>query len=477
MGEHISRAVFRQEVAAMTTTIGDRAVVLGGSMAGLLAARVLSEKFREVIVVERDPLPESATRRRGTPQDRHIHGLAARGQQVLDELFPGFTRDMQAQGVPVLDQLADARLYFSGHRLQQGTSGVTIVCASRPFLEAYVRTRVRALPAVTVLDCCNSVGLMTTDDRSRVVGARIFRRADGSTSEELEADLVVDATGRGSRLPVWLQDLGYEAPAEEKTPIRVGYATRIYSLASSALSPEHAVITAPTPQHPRGAGLSTLEGGRLLVTLMGILGDYPPTDPDGFLAFARSLQFPDVYDVIRDAEPLEDPVAARFPASTRHRYERLHAFPEGLLVTGDAVCSFNPIYGQGMTVAALDALAIRAHLEKNGRGRPQDYLRRIAKVIDIPWDMAAGGDLAYPGVEGIRTRKIRMGNAYIPRVAAAAEHNAAVGAAFLRVATMTRRPETLFSPAVSLRVLATALRLRTPFPRPMSHRFSSREPM
>lgn len=457
----------------MTMTIGDRAVVLGGSMAGLLAARVLADKYREVIVVERDPLPETATRRRGTPQDRHIHGLARRGQDVLDELFPGFTDDMKAQDVPVLDQLADARLYFSGHRLQQGRSGVTIVCASRPYLEAYVRTRVRALPAVTVLDRCNSVGLVTTDDRTRVVGARLFRRADGSASENLEADLVVDATGRGSRLPVWLRELGYDAPAEEKTPIRVGYATRIYSANSSTLSPEHAVINAPTPQHPRGAGLTILEGGRFLVTLMGILGDYPPTDPDGFLEFARTLQFPDVYDTIRDAEPVEDPVAARFPASTRHRYERLSAFPDGLLVTGDAVCSFNPIYGQGMTVAALDALAMRAHLAKNGQARPHDYLRRIAKVIDIPWDMAAGGDLAYPGVVGTRTRKIRMGNAYIPRVHAAAEHNAAVGAAFLRVAAMTRRPETLFAPNVSLRVLTAAMRAR--YPRRMSHRFSSRE--
>jgi flavin-dependent dehydrogenase len=200
-----------------------------------------------------------------------------------------------------------------------------------------------------------------------------------------------------------------------------------------------------------------LEGGRWLVTLGGILGDHPPLDPDGFLDFARSLRFPDIYETVRDAEPLDDPVSFRFPASVRHRYERLDRFPGGLLVVGDAVSSFNPVYGQGMSVAALEALALRRHLERGIAPRPRRFLRDLARVVDVPWDMAAGGDLVFPGVQGRRTLKVRLVSGYLARLHAAAAHDASLAGAFVRVAGLIARPESLLRPDVAVRVLRGSL--------------------
>jgi 2-polyprenyl-6-methoxyphenol hydroxylase-like FAD-dependent oxidoreductase len=437
----------------MNRQVGERAVVLGASMAGLLAAQVLSDSYGQVTVIDRDELPEASTHRRGVPHGRHLHALAAQGQQALEELFGGLTAELVAGGVPAGDILADTRLFFSGHRLRRAPTGLGLLCASRPFLEGRVRARVRALPNVRLVDRCDVVGLATTPDRLRVTGARLLRRADGSAEEVLGADLVVDATGRGARTPAWLEALGYPRPPAAQVRVGLGYATRIYRLPPDALGGDLAVLQAATPRHPRAGALQVLEGHRWMVTLAGILGDHPPTDPVGFLDFARSLRFPDIYQAVRDAEPLDDPVAFRFPASVRHRYEKLHRFPDGLLVMGDAVASFNPIYGQGMSVAALEALALRRHLEHGTAPRPRRWFRELARVVDVPWDIAAGGDLVFPGVQGRRTAKVRLVSAYLARLHAAAAHDADLAAAFLRVAGLVAPPGSLLRPGVAARVL------------------------
>ena len=437
----------------MHKQIGNSAVVLGGSLAGLLAARVLADAYTQVTVIDRDELPEASVHRRGVPQGRHAHGLLARGQQGLEELFPGLTAELVSQGVPCGDMLGSTRLYFSGYRLRQANSGLVALFVSRPFLEGHVRARVRALPNVTFLDRCTIVGLATTHDKRRVAGARVVRQADGSAEEEVSADLVIDATGRGSRTPVWLEALGYAPPEEEQVQIGLGYATGTYRLRRGALGGDLAVLQAATPEHPRTGALQVLEGDRWMLTLGGILGDYPPTNPAGFLDFARSLRFPDIYETVRDAEPLDDPVPFRFPASVRQRYERLRRFPDGFLVMGDAMCSFNPVYGQGMSVAALEALQLRRHLERGIEPQPRRFFRDIARVVDVPWDMAAGGDLVFPGVQGRRTPKVRLLSAYLTRLHAAAVYDASLGSAFIRVAGLVAPPESLLRPDVALRVL------------------------
>jgi 2-polyprenyl-6-methoxyphenol hydroxylase-like FAD-dependent oxidoreductase len=415
-------------------------------MAGLLAARVLSETYRKVTLIDRDVLPEIGVHRRGVPHGRHLHAVQPRGREVLEELFPGFTAGAVQAGAQTGDGLGTLRLVLSGHRLRQADVGRLGLFVSRPFLEGRVRARVRALRGVTFVEGTDILGLTTTPDRRRVTGTTVH----GPDGRQLQitADLVVDATGRGSRTPVWLQEWGYQRPVEDRVDIGLGYATRTFQLRPGATGHDKFIGIGGTLDNPRIGGLGAVEGGRHILTLGGILGDYPPTDPAGFDAFTASLPFPDITEAIEGAQPLDD----RFPASVRHRYERLREFPDGLLVIGDAVSSFNPIYGQGMTVAANQAMALRRLLVRNTDPSPRQYFRLIAKTVDPPWDIAVGADLAFPDVPGTRTVKVRLVNAYIRRLQAAAVHDAALSAAFARVLGLIDRPEGLLRPDRALRV-------------------------
>jgi 2-polyprenyl-6-methoxyphenol hydroxylase-like FAD-dependent oxidoreductase len=430
-----------------------RAVVIGGSMAGLLAARVLADAYAEVTVIDRDRLPACPEHRQGVPQAHHAHALLARGQQALEELFPGITVELATRGAPTGDMLRDARLHFSGHRLVQAMSGMVFVSASRILLEDEVRRRVRKLPGVTFAPSSDVVGLTTAPGGKRVTGVRALRRTDGSAAEVHNGDLVIDAAGRGSRAPAWLETLGFGRPDEDRLPIDLHYTSRRYRLGSDALAGDFGSVQAATPANPRAGVLARLEGDQWLLTLAGILGDRPPTDPDGLLAFAQSLSFSDIYEAIRNAEPLDDPVTFRFPASVRHRYERLTRLPDGLLPLGDSMCTFNPVYGQGMTVAAEQALVLQRHLRRTGPLPTRGIVRDFARVVDGAWEMARGADLAIPAVPGRRPRAQRLMAAYIARLHAAAAHDARLATAFVRVSGMVDGPAALLRPRVALRVL------------------------
>jgi 2-polyprenyl-6-methoxyphenol hydroxylase-like FAD-dependent oxidoreductase len=430
----------------------DHAVVLGGSISGLLAARVLADIFAEVTILDRDPLPPGPGSRRGVPQARHIHALLARGQQVLEELFPGLTAELVAHGAPMADMLADARLLFGGHRLARAETGLSVVSASRGLIEDRIRARVRAHGAVRFAPPCDVAGLRASRDGRRIDGVRLLRRADASAEETLDADLVVDATGRGTRTSRWLEALGFDRPEQDELRVDVGYATRRYTLSAEALQGDVACVHGPTPEQLRGGALARLEGDTWMLTLFGLLGDHPPKDPADFDAFARSLRFPDLYDATAAGEPLDDPVAFRFPANVRRRYERMRRFPDGLLVVGDALCSFNPIYGQGMTVAALHALTLRDHLRHGAAPSTRSTLRALARVNDAPWELALGADLSLPAVYGPRPPRRRIANAYMRRLLAAAATDPELAKAFVRVTGLIDPPQRLLAPATVLRV-------------------------
>jgi len=437
----------------MSDRTNDHAIVLGGSIAGLLAARVLAEAYRQVTVVDRDELAPGSQARRGAAQGRHIHALLARGQQVLEQLFPDLTAELVAHGAPSGDLLGDVRLLLGGHRLVRAEAGLTVVSASRPLLEERIRARVRALPGVTFAPPADAVGLRSSPNRRRVSGVRLLRRADGSAEEVLHADLVLDATGRGSRAPAWLEALGFDRPAEDRIRIDVGYATRRYRLPPDALHGDLGCVHGPPPDRPRGGALAKLEGDAWMLTLCGFLGDHPPTDPDGFDTFARSLRFPDIHEALRSGEPTDDPTPFRFPAKLRRRYERTRHLPDGFLVLGDAMSSFNPIYGQGMTVAALQAMALRRCLQRGDQALVHRFYSAAATPVDHAWDMATGADLALPDIEGPRSLQVRLTNAYISRLLAVAAHDPVVAAAFTRVTGMVEPPPSLLRPALARRVL------------------------
>lgn len=437
----------------MAVNVGDRAVVLGGSMAGLLAARILADAYGEVLVVDRDKLSGVTTPRRGVPQGNHVHGLLARGQQILEELFPGFTEGAIADGIPTAD-LGELRWYFNGTRLAPAATGLTCVSAARPVLEGHVRRRLAARPNVVFLEEHDIVGLVTTSDKGRVTGVRVQPHGPDSTEKELLAALVVDATGRGSRTPAWLEELGYQRPREDRIKISLSYTTRHYRLPDeSILRGDMSINPVSTPSHPRGAFFSRIENGRCVLSLTGVLGDSAPADPDGFLAFVQSLPVPDIYEVIKDAEPLDNPVSFRYPASVRRHYEELTRLPDRFLIMGDAACSFNPVYGQGMTVAALEALTLREHLKAGTPPPPLGFAKDIAKVIDVPWQISAGGDLAYPEVQAPRPLMVRVMNKYMAKLQVAATKDGAVTRTFMRVAGLVDPPQALMKPGMIARVM------------------------
>jgi pimeloyl-ACP methyl ester carboxylesterase/2-polyprenyl-6-methoxyphenol hydroxylase-like FAD-dependent oxidoreductase len=434
--------------------IGEHAVVIGGSMAGLLAARALTDAYERVTVLDRDTLPSGLEGRRAVPQGRHAHALLPHGQACLDALLPGFGAELVADGAAECEALAETRFVIGGRRLARASTGAFSLMASRPFIEGHVRRRVRTLPGVEVVDGCDALGLMANPGGERVTGVRILRRADGSAEESLAADLVVVANGRAARLPAWLEGLGYARPREEQLAIGVTYASRHLRLPAGALGGDKLVLIGARPGHPRTLFLFAQENGRWILSVGGYGAAHrPPSDPDGFAAFAATVAPPDVIDAIAAAELLDDVVTHGFPASIRRRYERLRRFPSGLLACGDAICSFNPTYGQGMTVAAAEAVALRECLERGERDLARRFFRAAAAPVDRAWALSIGADLALPEVKGRRPLRVRLINAYLRRLRARAEHDPAVAAAFAAVVGMREPPGHVLSPAVLARVL------------------------
>lgn len=434
-----------------------RAVVLGGSLAGLFAARVLADAYDEVMIVDRDVLKGVETPRRGCPQGRHINGLLTGGQRVIEELYPGITEALLADGVPKGDLGGTVRWYMQGKQLKQRHSDMLCVGPTRPKLEFHVRERTQALSNVTFVERTDILGLETTPDRSRVTGVRV-QRPDETTADIVEADLVVDTTGRGSRTPVWLTEWGYQEVAEERKKIGLGYVTQYYRLNSDPYHGDLSINVVAHPGLPRGCIFARTDGGRVEMTTYGILGDHPPTDQAGLYAWIDSLGIPEYTDALRDAEPLTEPVAFRFPTTLRRRYENMERFPQGLLVAGDAVTCFNPVYAGGITMAAKSALVLRSHLHTGAVPQPLDYFRDLAaNVIDPHWEMTNIVDLSFPGVEGERTFAVRTAQGFLKRVQRAATRNGKVTAAYMRAAGQVDRPETMQRPGMLLRILLWSL--------------------
>jgi 2-polyprenyl-6-methoxyphenol hydroxylase-like FAD-dependent oxidoreductase len=442
--------------------LGEHAVVLGASMAGLTAARTLADFYGTVTVVERDALTDGAVQRRGVPQGRQIHALLMRGAQALEELFPGILDELVAAGAPTFDYRDLSKVHFNmgGHLAVQSGSlrGLRAYSQSRPFLESHVRRRVLATPNIAFLDNHDAVEVAFNTTRDRVVGARIVNRQHNSESE-LPADLVVDATGRGARTPAMLESQGYARPAEDEVVIHLTYATQLLRMAPDALH-ELGGIVAPVPGRPTGMAILKYEHGTWMFAVFGMAGNDPPAERSQMCAFAEQFAPAHLLAAVGAAEPVGEPAQHRFPSSRWRRYDKERVLPAGLLVVGDAVCSFNPIYGQGMTVAALEALALRDCLARGTTDLPRRFFRATAKPIGRAWQLAAGGDLSLPEIQGAPPLSTRLLNGYIDRLLTAAEYDTAVYEQFLKVAWLVEAPSRLLRPAMMWRAASAKQRNR-----------------
>jgi 2-polyprenyl-6-methoxyphenol hydroxylase-like FAD-dependent oxidoreductase len=449
------------------------AVVIGGSIAGLFSARVLLNHFDRVTLIERDALsPElsppdptdSASFRAGVPQSRHVHVLLTQGQRVLEQFFPGITADLTAAGAPSINWTADWRMLGLWGWFPRVSLDIVGVACSRVLLERFVFQRLQAHPQLTLLTGAQVQGLVTDAGSSRVTGVTVKQR--NQPESFLEADLVVDASGRNSALPDWLKAIGYESPQETVINAFLGYATRWYRKPPNFQADWKGITLAPHPsQHTRGGTLYPVEGDRWIVTLGGMAAEQAPTDEAEFLEFARSLRDSSLYDAICQAEPLSPVYGYRRTENCWRHYERLKRLPDGLVAVGDAVCAFNPVYGQGMTVAALGASLLDQWLGQ-GAGKPGSlrFQQRLARVIANPWSMATAEDCRWPTTEGPRPNGLAaLVQRYGDQVLLLATERQDVFETFVRVVHLIEPPTALFQPRIASQVLASFFdqRLRT----------------
>ncbi|OHV01120.1 hypothetical protein BKN37_17340 [Mycobacterium talmoniae] len=433
-------------------------------MAGLLAARALSESYPRVTLVERDTLPTGPMHRRGIPQGRHLHSMLSRGWQVLEELFPGFLDELVADGAQVIDDGDLSRIYvrlgrYGLNRTQRVADPAALVVhlASRPFLEFHLRRRVAALGGIRFLDCHDVVApIAATADR--LTGVRVVNRATGAESA-LHADLVVDAMGRAARTPAFLDDLGYGRPAEQRTAAPGTYFSQLLRIPDGMID-EKMVLVRPGRGLPIG-GLLAYEHGSWMLTV-GQLGidPEPPADLAGMLALAEHFAPPPILAGLHAAEPLGAVAVSRLPAGAWRRYDRMPRFPAGLVVIGDALCSLNPIHGQGMAMAALQAVALRDQLHGGDRHLPQRFFRAAADLIGPVWAMNQATDRAQAPNQGRRSLPTRLRSWTTNQALRAAEHDIVLTERLFRVTSLVDPPTRLQDPSLLARVLVGNLRRR-----------------
>lgn len=432
-----------------------RAIVIGGSVAGLLAARVLADRFDRVTILDRDVFPEGASFRAGAPQSRHVHQLLLRGLQAFEDIAPGFGDALARGGACAIDVMADIRTFTGDGWAPRAASGLRTYCATRELIESALRARVMSAPNIDVIEGAEAMGLEA--DGARVRGVHLRWRAKAGQARE-DADLVVDASGATSPLTEWLRALGYAAPGEECVQPFLGYASRVYEPPPGAPFDWKALyLPLIAPVFPRGGLIFPIENGRWLVTLCGGSRQYPPVAEEGFLEFARTLAHPALHDALREARPLSKVAGFQRTANHLRRFDRLSRVPEGLIATGDAVATFNPIYGQGMAAAALGALALRDALAQSDPDQPGFALRCHRAIVAVyrgPWLLSTAQDRLFPATEADPVDwSTRAAIESVQRAARNAHGDARSYLQFLRVAHLLEPVESVLS--VRARIGAT----------------------
>lgn len=388
------------------------AIVIGGSIAGLTTARVLTDHFDRVTIIERDHLPATPDFRRGVPQARHAHTLPLQGQAILEHLFPGLGDNLLANGAVLVNGGSEMAFFIAGgwHQVSHQATVVSMSC-SRPLLETTIYRRLANHPRVQFIQDHEVVGLRTDWAGQAVTGVQLRRRHQLRRNEfNLEANLVVDASGRDSHAPYWLENLGFVPPRESVVNSFAGYASRIYRQPLNFNRTWKTLYIRPTPPNStrngitRGGVILPVEGNRWYVTLIGMARDYPPTNGSDFLDFARSLPTPQFYEAIKDAEPLTRVSGFRRAENRVRHYDRLPRYLEGFLVCGDAAYVLNPVYAQGMSAAVMGSRALDHCLREQRHqgdltGLAGAFQIKLSQAVADPWQLAVREDKRWPSTE------------------------------------------------------------------------------
>jgi 2-polyprenyl-6-methoxyphenol hydroxylase-like FAD-dependent oxidoreductase len=465
----------------MTAMYSDRALVIGAGFAGLLAARVLSESYGDVVLVERDRVaadtmlhpntgPHSNTSlhpntglspntgyRAGVPQSRHPHVLLARGADVLEELFPKLGAELHAAGAVPADLGSDVVHRVPGGWAPRDPVGLTAYSMTRVTIERIIRRRVLKLPNVSLVDGVTIAGLL--HDRGTVTG--VHGHTPGGDPYTDYADLVVDASGRNSKLVSWLAEFGVHCPAPMIVNGHLSCASRLYHVNDDLkLDWKSAREITHAPTGTRGGAVTSVDGGLWFVTLYGASSDVAPSDDDGFLAHATALECQDIAEIIKTATPVSDIHRAGNLRSRWNRFHKVPNWPRGLLALGDSVVSLNPVHGHGMTLAALNCVALRDLSQEHDLAKePLVFQRAVAKTAQLPWRITTATDLGWSSKKlSLSTRFLQW---YGRRLIEAIPGNPRVHRSFVRVSQMVDHPAALLRPAVLWRVLSGSRRRAT----------------
>jgi 2-polyprenyl-6-methoxyphenol hydroxylase-like FAD-dependent oxidoreductase len=462
----------------------DHVIVIGAGIGGLCTARALAGHSRTVTLVERDALPDQLEHRSGVPQSRHAHILIGRGARELEALLPGFGERMRALGAQDIDwHMEFATLRASGWLRRnplRRRAGLSLLMSSRLVTERAVRDLVLATPNIETLERTAVVGLISERRPDlRITGVRV--RTGPGQQRSLPADLVVDASGRSSHVLEWLDELGVAPPREEVIDPRIGYASRWFRLPSPDRWPDEwwwrgLWIDPHPPQLCRGGAMFPVEHGQVLVTMAGLGDDHPPSDEAGFAAFAASLRSPLLARALERLEPISAIHCFRKMRNRFRHYEEWSTFPAGFCATADAVCSFNPIYAQGMSVAAASATALASCLARVGADPallPPAFFRAQAAVMKQAWTLAASADLSYPTTIGARPRGGAWLAPYLRAFFRAEPHDPELSLVFEEIGQLVRPLSHLFLPSTIARVIKGVARQAV---RPSSPDFSDLPP-
>lgn len=433
------------------------ALVIGASITGCLAARVLTSHFDRVVLIDRDGLPDAAETRSKVPQEHHVHLLLQRGRENMESLYPGFLADLEAAGAEVIDLSHGVKWHLAGRWKNRWPTGITAHYCSRTLVEHHLRRRALRLKGVELRQRTVVEEPIWDDAGTRITGLRIVD-GDG-VREDLRADFVLDASGRGSAAPAWLKAKGYPQPENEHVVSRLGYASRIYRRDPAFREKWNVLLVTPRLPHDRRMGVvSPIEGDRWMVTAGGWLGRFPEATEESFLAFLRDLPVPDIHDAIARAQPLSEVRRFSLSGGLRRRYDRLQRFPDGFFVLGDAVCSLNPIYSQGMSVSSMQITAFAAGCGaflSGGLSAPALF-GAIVAATHASWDQARSGDERFPEVRGAGTPRNRWKDAYFDELVQASIDDRTVTLALLRANNLITDAPNLTSPPMVYRTLKSA---------------------